>query len=91
MANISISVSRHTRLRVLATSIPIILSIGITLAVMLGIPAIYDALRLALQVGGATFVWFVLAPASLMALVSTALAARALWRASDTLVNPQDR
>ena len=90
MANISISVSRHTGLRLLTTSIPIIFSIGITLAVMLGIPAIHNALRSALHDGGATFVWLVLVPASLMALVSTVLAARALWRASDTLVNPQD-
>ena len=90
MATLPIPVDKYTWLRVLATAIPILINIGITAGVFWGIPVVNDSLRLALRTGGATFVWLVIVPASLLALVSTVLAIRILWRASDPSSLQQD-
>jgi hypothetical protein len=56
---------------------------GITVAVFLAVPAVNDALKLAIREGGAAFKLLVLLPASVMAIVTTVLATRILWNASE--------
>ncbi len=78
-----ISGGKYTALRVVATAIPICLAMGITVAVFLAVPAVNDALKLAIREGGAAFKLLVLLPASVMAIVTTVLATRILWNASE--------
>ncbi|MCE2499386.1 MAG: hypothetical protein J4G13_00805 [Dehalococcoidia bacterium] len=85
-----ISGGKYTALRVLATAIPIFLAMGITAVVLLAVPAINDALKRAFNEGGIAFKLLVLAPALAMALVTTVLAARILWNASEAQGSSRD-
>ena len=78
-----VSGGKFIALRVAATAIPIFLAMGITATVFLAVPAVNDALKLAIREGGATFKLLVLLPAFVMAVVTTILAARILWSASE--------
>ena len=79
MAIVPADSARYTALRVVATAFPIGLAIGLTavafyLTDALGI--LFGATSTALQV-------LVLVPASVLAIITTVLAARILWNASE--------
>ena len=83
MAAVPLYSKRFAALRVLAVAIPIGLAMGGTAVVLLAVPQVNDALRLALNEGGAAFRWLVILPSFLMAAVTTFLVAKILWSASE--------
>ena len=78
-----VSGGKYIALRVIATAIPICFAMGLTAAVFLAVPTVNDALNLAIGAGGAMFMLLVIAPAFAIAAVTTVLAIRILWNASE--------
>ena len=90
MVTVPVTSVKYTALRVIATVLPIALAVGATLAVFLAIPAITNAVKVLVQENNALFWLMVLLPALAMAIITTVLAAKILWSASEPVDDYQE-
>ena len=83
MAVGQISLTKQTGLRLAVAIVPIALALTVTLLLLFVYPPVKMAVQQGLQQGGPGFKWLVFPPAIAMALVTTVLAFRILWRAGE--------
>ena len=84
MAASPIMLTKRNGLRLVMTVVPIALAMTVTALLLFVYPPVKDAVQEGIQLGGPWFKWLVLPPAIVMAVVTTVLAFRILWNASET-------
>ena len=83
MAVGSISVNKNTCFRLAVAVSPIALALGITALLLFVFPPVKEAVRQGLEQGGPLLKWLVFPPAIVMAVLTTVLAFKILWNASE--------
>ena len=84
MAAVPIVFTKRNSLRLTMAIVPIALAMTVTALLLFVYPPVKDAVREGIQLGGPWFKWLVLPPAIVMAVVTTVLAFRIMWNASET-------
>ena len=86
MAIVPANSAKYTALRVLAVVLPLAIAMGVTAAVFY----VTDVFGILFRETNTTLQLIVLAPASVLAIVTTFFAAKILWSASDPTDNQRD-
>lgn len=78
-----ISHGQYTALRVIAATIPSIVSIAVTAALFWWIPFTSDLIQEVIREEGVEFAWIVIPPSILVVVIMTAMFTRIMWRETD--------